>query len=58
MLSGGADGGMHYRGEAYSAGAARGWADEKARAHVRRILAGEARYTVFYDRARDAFYCG
>jgi len=58
MLSGGADGGMHWRGDAYSPGAARGWAQEKARALVRKIMAGECQYTVFYDRARDTFYRG
>lgn len=58
MLSGGSDGGMHWRGDAYSAGAARGWAEEKRRAMVRRIMAGECRWTIFYDRHRDAFYCG
>ncbi len=58
MLSGGADGGMHHRGAAYSPGAARGWAEEKRRGMVRRIMAGECRWTIFYDSHRDYFYCG
>lgn len=58
MLSMGSDGGMHYRGDAYSPGAARGWAEERRRAMVRRIMAGRCRFTIFYDGARDAFYSG
>lgn len=58
MYSRGADGGMHWRGDAYSAGAAEGWRGEQARGFVRKIMAGEARHTIFYDRARDTFYCG
>lgn len=58
MLSAGSDGGMHWRGNAYSPGAARGWAEEKARALVRKIMAGECTHTVFYDRFRDTFYSG
>jgi hypothetical protein len=58
MLSRGSDGGMHWRGDAYSAGAARGWAAESGRTLVRKIMAGECRFTIFYDRARDTFYCG
>lgn len=57
-LSRGSDGGMHFRQSVYSEGAARGWAAEKGRAFVRRIMAGEAPHSVFYDRARDSFYCG
>jgi hypothetical protein len=58
LLSRGSDGGMHYRGPAYSEGAARGWCNEKARGLTRRILAGEGRYMVFFDRARDRYYLG
>ena len=58
MLSRGADGGIHLRGDAYSPGAARGWADEQAGKLTRKIMAGECQFTVFYDRARDTFYCG
>jgi hypothetical protein len=54
----GADGGMHFNQTVYSEGAARGWAGEKRRALVRKIMRGDARHTVFYDRARDRFYCG
>jgi hypothetical protein len=58
MLSRGSDGGMHFRGDAYSPAAARGWVDEQARALVRRIMTGECQHTIFYDRHRDAFYSG
>lgn len=47
MLSRGSDGGMHYRGDAYSPAAARGWAEEKRRGLVRRILAGECTHTLY-----------
>jgi hypothetical protein len=57
-VSVGADGGYHLRDTAYSEAAARGWVAEKRRALVRRILAGECRYTIFYNRARDAYYSG
>ena len=56
MLSMGADGGMRYRGTAYSEAAARGWRDEKRRKLAAKIMRGEIRASLTFDRARDRFY--
>jgi hypothetical protein len=56
MLSMGADGGTHYRGDAYSEAAARGWRDEKRRRLAARIMRGECPHTLTYGRGRDRFY--
>lgn len=53
----GSDGGTHFADTAYSEGSARGAAEERRRGLARRIMAGQCQHTVFYDRARDRFYC-
>jgi hypothetical protein len=48
LLSRGSDGGMHYRGPAYSAAAARGWCEEHRRSLARRIMSGEIDGTLVF----------
>lgn len=57
-LSRGSDGGMHLR-ESFTRSQAAVVQVNARRADLReRIMAGRCQHTIFYDRARDTFYCG
>jgi hypothetical protein len=57
-LSRGADGGMHLRQSFTRSQAAILWTNTRRRDLRERIMAGKCTATIFYDRARDTFYCG
>lgn len=57
VRSRGADGGFHARSWHANYTAAKEDVRARRAAFVVRILAGECQHTIFYDRARDAFYC-
>lgn len=57
-LSRGSDGGMHVR-ETFSRGQlAVTWVNVRRQDLRERIMGGKCTHTIFYDRARDTFYCG
>lgn len=56
VTSRGADGGYHLRGEKMPRGEVTLACEKACAAFVQRIMAGECRYVIFYDRARDRFY--
>jgi hypothetical protein len=59
VFSRGADGGMHLR---YTSNSRSGqdavvWMNTRRQDLRTRIMAGECTHTIFYNRARDTFYC-
>lgn len=58
VCSRGADGGMHLRETFTRSQAAVVWINTRRTQLRERILAGECTHTVFFDRARDAYYLG
>lgn len=57
VMSRGADGGYHLRETFTRSQAAVVWMNARRQDLRERILTGKCTHTIFYDRARDAFYC-
>lgn len=53
----GADGGMHLRESFSHSQAAIVQVNTRRKDLRERIMAGKCQFTIFYDRARDTFYC-
>jgi hypothetical protein len=56
-MSRGADGGMHLRETFTRSQAAIVQVNTRRKDLRERIMAGKCQHTIFYDRARDRFYC-